>query len=63
MNEIVTTVRVMPWSPDQGEYVLIDAADYDPARHTLYQPDEAEAPDTAQQPPAGAPQAPRGRRR
>lgn len=43
MSEQTQTVRVRPWSHDQGEYVLIDAADYDAAVHTLHAP-EADHP-------------------
>jgi len=27
------TVRVKPWSPDQGDYVVINESDYDPDKH------------------------------
>lgn len=27
------TIKVKPWGKDQGEYVLIDAADFDPEKH------------------------------
>ena len=30
------TVRVKPWAESQGEFVLINEADFDPARHVLY---------------------------
>lgn len=30
------TIKVMPWSEDQGEYVIIDAASFDEAVHTPY---------------------------
>lgn len=29
------TVKVQPWGEGQGEYVLVNAADFDPARHVL----------------------------
>ena len=30
------TVRVKPWGKDQGEFVLINAADFDPKVHTPF---------------------------
>lgn len=38
----VPTVRVNPWAESQGEFVLINEHDFDPAVHTLY--DESQAP-------------------
>lgn len=38
MNDVM---KVMPWSEDQGEYVLIDAKDFDPEFHKEYQPEAA----------------------
>jgi hypothetical protein len=32
------TVKVMPWGKGQGEYVEINAADFDPAKHKPYPP-------------------------
>lgn len=29
------TVKVKPWGKDQGEFVVINAADFDPKVHTL----------------------------
>lgn len=34
MNE--EPIKVQPWSEDQGDYVLIDAASFDEAVHKLY---------------------------
>jgi len=34
MNE--DPIKVQPWSEDQGEYVLIDAASFDESVHKLY---------------------------
>lgn len=31
-------LKVMPWGKDQGDHVLIDAKDFDPQKHTIYQP-------------------------
>lgn len=42
MTERVPTVRVKPWAQAQGGFVEINAADYDPTRHALY--DEPAAP-------------------
>lgn len=38
------TVKVKSWSADQGEFVLINAADFDPAVHEAFDPDSAPAP-------------------
>jgi hypothetical protein len=38
----VPTVRVKPWAESQGEFVIINEADFDPARHVLY--DESQVP-------------------
>ena len=35
----VPTVRVMPTNQSQGEWVEINESDFDPAVHTLYEPD------------------------
>jgi hypothetical protein len=32
------TVKVIPWGKGQGEYVEINQTDFDPKRHTLYEP-------------------------
>lgn len=33
----IETVRVMPTHPSQGEWVVINATDFDPAVHRLYE--------------------------
>lgn len=33
----IPTIRVMPWGADQGEYVVINEADFDPAVHTRFE--------------------------
>lgn len=38
---MIETMKVKPWGKDQGEYVLINAADFDPKVHTAF--DEAPA--------------------
>jgi len=35
------TIKVKPWGDDQGDHVLINAEDFDPAIHTKF---EADAP-------------------
>lgn len=32
------TVKVKPWGKDQGEFVVINAADFDPKVHTPFDP-------------------------
>jgi hypothetical protein len=39
---MIATVRVKPWSSDQGPFVIINKEDFDPKRHELYV-DEATA--------------------
>jgi hypothetical protein len=33
MSDTVPTMKVKPWSADQGDHVLINVADFDPAKH------------------------------
>ncbi len=35
-NMILETVKIMPSSPEQGDYVLINKDDFNPEVHTLY---------------------------
>lgn len=49
MPQPVETVRVMPTHPSQGEWVVINAADFDPAVHRLYEPADSEPVASAQQ--------------
>ena len=37
------TVKVKPWSKDQGDFVAINESDFDPSLHELYEP-AAEVP-------------------
>lgn len=30
-------IKVKPWGKNQGDYVLINAEDFDPAKHELYE--------------------------
>jgi len=43
MSDSVPTVRVLPWAPSQGAFVVINEADFDPSVHTLFV-DATEAP-------------------
>ena len=36
MKDICETIRVKPWGDDQGEFVEINAEDFDQAIHTAY---------------------------
>ena len=36
MSETVATVKVLPWSSDQGDFVLINEADFDPVKHEAF---------------------------
>lgn len=49
MSQSVATVRVMPTHPSQGEWVIINEADFDPAAHRLYAPAESESVALTQQ--------------
>jgi len=48
MPQIIETVRVMPTHPSQGEWVIMNASDFDPAVHRLY--GAAPLPDASPQP-------------
>lgn len=37
MSQTIATVRVMPAHPSQGEWVIMNACDFDPAIHQLYE--------------------------
>lgn len=45
-NQTIETIKIMPTSAEQGEYVVINAVDYDPEVHELY----AETGSTADRP-------------
>jgi hypothetical protein len=47
------TIKVKPWSPDQGDHVLINASDFDPEKHERF--DEADESQPATQPKRGRP--------
>lgn len=60
MPQPVETVRVMPSHPSQGDWVLMNACDFDPAKHQLYlepgsepqpAPQQAEMPKRRGRPP------------
>ncbi len=42
----VPTMRVKPWSADQGDHVVINVADFDPAVHQALGDAPAAAPAT-----------------
>ena len=51
MSETCETVRVQPWSKDQGDFVTINKADFDEKKHKLYQGKVPEgAPPKAEEP-------------
>ena len=52
------TTRVMPAHPSQGEWVVINAADFDPVLHVVY-----DEPGAAAVPAEAAPSAPARRGR
>lgn len=60
MSDLVTTVRVKPWAQSQGEFVEINATDFDAVVHEIYDEsapvpvvaDEAQ-PEPAQKPKRG----------
>lgn len=39
MSDIVATMKVKPWGEGQGDYVEINAADFDPKIHTEHADD------------------------
>ncbi len=45
MADTVPTIKVKPWSKDQGDFVEINADDFDPEIHTEYadEPEDEEA--------------------
>ena len=43
-NETVETVRIVAASPEQGEYVIINASDYDADKHVLFDDSDDAAP-------------------
>ena len=36
MEDEMDTIKVKPWGKDQGEYVLINAEDFDPTKHQKF---------------------------
>lgn len=57
--DICPTIKVKPWSKDQGEYVEINSADFDPEIHTAF---DAPASDEAAAPEQPKPRAKRRRK-
>lgn len=41
------TMKVIPWSSDQGEFVIINQSDFDPMIHKKYVHEDAEKPKRA----------------
>lgn len=35
MSDVIQTIKVKPWGKDQGEFVEINADDFDPKHHKL----------------------------
>jgi hypothetical protein len=53
-SEVIPTIKVKPWGKDQGEFVEINADDFDPAKHTEFDsvgPSAAEAPEPSDSKP------------
>lgn len=49
----IPTIKVKPWGPDQGDFVVINEADFDPAVHTRFEAgDGAPHSDPRLDPPA-----------
>lgn len=48
MSDTVPTVKVMPWSDDQGEFVVINESDFDAEKHTLFDAPKQEASQTSE---------------
>lgn len=44
MSEVIETIRVKPWGKDQGEFVEINADDFDAAVHTRFEAESGRAP-------------------
>lgn len=49
MNDTMETINVKPWGKDQGDFVVINKADFDPKVHELLDASE-ENPDAANKP-------------
>lgn len=45
-------LKIKPVHPSQGDYVLINAEDFDPAKHELYGQDEPPKTESQDQPTA-----------
>lgn len=58
MSHDVPTVNVKPWGEDQGEFVVINVEDFDPAVHTMHE--EAPAKPKKGKPAADEPAAEAG---
>ena len=40
----MVTIKINPWDPQQGEFVVIDAADFDPSKHERFPGDDTPIP-------------------
>ncbi len=50
MADVTPTIKVKPWGKDQGDFVEINADDFDETVHALYdEADEAPEPATAEE--------------
>ena len=47
MSQTMGTMKVIPWSSDQGEFVIINQSDFDPMIHKEYIPEDLEKPKRA----------------
>lgn len=50
-SEISSAIRVKPWGKDQGEFVEINACDFDPAVHSRFGTSGGDAPAAARPDP------------
>lgn len=57
MSDIVKTVRVKPWGKDQGDFVEINADDFDPKVHKLVEPPAPEPDESGLADPLDIPSA------
>lgn len=55
MSQTTETIKVKPWGADQGDYVLINAADFDAATHERYEEPSGEGEATTTEQATAAP--------
>ena len=51
LNQPMPEIKVKPWGQGQGEFVEIEAADFDPEFHTLFEPVPVAIPARRGRPP------------